>query len=205
MIALISDFFFESYNYGHGVGTVELDRRKRNDIYSCRHACFNFYAQKCFRKNTPTSGRGERWEDGEGGKGQGVIYIGPIYSSERAPYVAFSQRVTYGNVGRAKQFCSPAVRGGATVLKVGGQFRKRSERKKFFFTPPPFPYLGGGGKFSITHMLDVCFVLDFAYFEWLIITVWYHFVELFNTDQTYYFTNNCTHGERPCASGTWPV
>ena len=33
-------------------------------------------------------------------------------------------------------------------------------------------------------MLAVCF--GFAYFEWLIITVWYHFVELFNTDPTYY-------------------
>jgi len=27
-----------------------------------------------FRKNTPTLRRGERWEDGEVGKGQGVIY-----------------------------------------------------------------------------------------------------------------------------------
>jgi len=29
-------------------------------------------------------------------------YIGPISSSERAPYVAFSLKVTNGNVGRAK-------------------------------------------------------------------------------------------------------
>jgi len=30
------------------------------------------------------------------------LYIGPMSSSERAPYVAFSLKVTNGNVGRAK-------------------------------------------------------------------------------------------------------
>ena len=56
------------------VGAVELDRRKRNDTYSCRHACFNFYIQKCFRKNTLTLGGVKGGKMGEGGKGQGVIY-----------------------------------------------------------------------------------------------------------------------------------
>ena len=47
------------------------------------------FTHKCFRKNPPTSGRGERWEDGEAGEGQGVIYR-PISSSEHASCVAFS-------------------------------------------------------------------------------------------------------------------
>ena len=36
----------------------------------------------------------------------------------------------------------PPARGGATVVKVGVQFRERSERK-FFFDPTPMAYLGG--------------------------------------------------------------
>ena len=38
-----------------------------------------------------------------------------------------------------------ASRGGATVLKVGGQFRERSERKNFF-DPPTLRLPGGGYK-----------------------------------------------------------
>ena len=81
------------------VGTVELDRRKRNDTYSCRHACFNFYARKCFRKNTLTSARGKGGKMGREVRAKG-LYIGPISSSEHAPYVAFSLKVTYSNIQR---------------------------------------------------------------------------------------------------------
>jgi len=43
-----------------------------------------------------------RWEDSKGGKGQ-ELYIGPISSSEHAPYVAFS--VTEEREGKKLSAC----------------------------------------------------------------------------------------------------
>ena len=61
---------------------------------------FKLYALKCFRKNTPTSGGVKGGKMGSEARVKG-LYLGPISSSENAPYVAFSLKVTYGNVERA--------------------------------------------------------------------------------------------------------
>jgi len=65
----------------------------------------NFYAQTFYVKTHPPRGGVKGGKMGRETRTKG-LYIGPISSSERSPYVAFSIK---GNMGRAKTF-SPGLR-----------------------------------------------------------------------------------------------
>ena len=102
MIAITSDFS-KLYNYGQwqwGLWSW-TEENETIRIHVVMHVSTFTHKSVSVKTHSPRGGvKGEKMGREARAKG---LYIGPISSSEHAPYVAFSLKVTYSNVGRAKK------------------------------------------------------------------------------------------------------